>query len=72
MLTGRIGKAGNGIIILRDFANSQGLFDMGADSRYLPGNVATGNKAGIKNVGDGWKVDLTKLFKPVDLKAAME
>ena len=46
MLTGRVGKAGNGIIILRDFANSQGLFDMGADSRYLPGNVGGKGRGG--------------------------
>jgi predicted molibdopterin-dependent oxidoreductase YjgC len=36
MLTGRVGKPGNGIILLRDYSNSQGLFDMGADAPYSP------------------------------------
>jgi len=72
MLTGRVGKAGNGIIILRDYANSQGLFDMGADSRYLPGNVRAKDAAGIKRVEEAWGASLTKVFKPADLKAAID
>ncbi len=39
MLTGRIGKPGNGIIVIRDYANSQGLLDMGVDPCLLPGHV---------------------------------
>jgi formate dehydrogenase major subunit len=72
MLTGRIGKPGNGIIILRDFSNSQGLFDMGADSRYLPGNVRLGDSLRIKGVGAEWGIDLTGIFTPVDLMDEME
>ena len=72
MLTGRIGKAGNGLVILRDYSNSQGLFDMGADSRYLPGNVPGWDASRIKQVGHRWGTDLTKIFKPVDLKDEME
>jgi predicted molibdopterin-dependent oxidoreductase YjgC len=72
MLSGRIGKPGNGIIILRDFSNSQGLFDMGADPRYLPGNVPLWDTSRIKGLGEKWGVDLAGVFKPVDLKAEME
>ncbi|MDR2018945.1 MAG: molybdopterin-dependent oxidoreductase [Syntrophobacterales bacterium] len=72
MLTGRVGKPGNGIVILRDFANSQGLFDMGADSRYLPGNVGAKDTEGIKRVGAFWGTDMKGVFKPVDLRGAME
>lgn len=67
LLTGRVGKPGNGIIILRDFANSQGLLDMGADARYLPGHVRAGDAARMKALGALWGVDLGPVFKPVDL-----
>ena len=72
MLTGRVGKPGNGVIILRDFSNSEGLFDMGADSRYLPGNVTLGDSAGIKGVGTHWNFDLKGIFKQIDLKEEMD
>ena len=39
LLTGRIGKANNGIILLREFNNSTGLMDMGVNPDYLPGYV---------------------------------
>ncbi len=60
MLTGRIGKAGNGIIILRDFSNSQGLFDMGADPRYLPGNVPFRDASGITDLKGEMEKDRIK------------
>jgi formate dehydrogenase major subunit len=72
MLTGRIGKPGNGIIIIRDFANSQGLMDMGVDPGYLPGNIIFGDRARMKKLGNQWGLDLNPVFKPVDLKHEME
>ncbi len=39
LLLGKSGQPGNGLILVRDFANSQGLLDMGVDNRYLPGPV---------------------------------
>jgi formate dehydrogenase major subunit len=72
MLTGRVGKAGNGIVVLRDFANSQGLLDMGVDPGYLPGYVSHRDKEQIAALGKKWGADLAAIFKPVDLKEAME
>ncbi|MCX5806637.1 MAG: NAD(P)-binding protein [Proteobacteria bacterium] len=72
MLTGRIGKPGNGIVILRDYANSQGLLDMGVDTQYLPGNIHFRDTARIKKLGTKWGMDLKSVFKPVDIKADME
>ena len=72
MLTGRVGKAGNGIIILRDFSNSQGLLDMGVNPGYLPGNVRPENKAGVAALGALWGMDLETIFKPADLKEQLE
>jgi formate dehydrogenase major subunit len=72
MLTGRIGKARNGIIILRDYANSQGLFDMGVDPKYLPGHVRTDEHAKIGELGKKWKVDLAGIFSKVNLKEDLE
>jgi predicted molibdopterin-dependent oxidoreductase YjgC len=42
LLTNRVSKAGNGLILLHDHVNSAGLFDMGADHRYLPGRIRSG------------------------------
>jgi formate dehydrogenase major subunit len=72
MLSGRVGKPGNGIILLRDFANSQGLLDMGADPMYLPGHIRAGDARRIEELGNIWGVDLQSVFKPVNLKDAME
>ena len=72
MLSGRIGKPGNGIIILRDFANSQGLLDMGVDPAYLPGYVRPGDTARVGALEKLWGVPLQDIFKPVNLKEAME
>ena len=72
LMTGKVGKPGNGIIILRDFANSQGLIDMGVDPNYLPGNIKMDEAARIKKLGTQWKAGLKGVFKPVDLKAVME
>jgi len=73
MLSGRIGKPGNGIIILRDFANSQGLLDMGVDPAYLPGYVRPGDTARVRALEKLWGVALHDTFKkPVNLKDAME
>jgi len=72
MITGRIGKPGNGLIILRDFSNSQGLVDMGIDPKYLPGFIHAGQTEQINNLGRKWNVDLKNIFKPVDLVNALE
>ncbi|HME44318.1 MAG TPA: NAD(P)-binding protein [Syntrophorhabdales bacterium] len=72
MLTGRIGKPGNGIILLRDYSNSQGLLDMGVDSRYLPGHISPENAKEIKNLSSLWGVDLSTVFTPVNLKEQLE
>jgi len=72
MLTGRVGKPGNGIVVLRDYSNSQGLFDMGADSRYLPGHIRLANGQGINEISSRWGVDLGTVFTPIDLKNLLE
>ncbi len=72
MLTGRVGKPGNGLLILRDFANSQGLLDMGVDPAYLPGYVRSGNGDRIAALEKLWGTKLGDVFKPVDLKDAVE
>ena len=72
LLQGRIGKPGNGLILLHDHANSQGLLDMGVDPRYLPGLVSVHNRSGIARLERLWKTDLEQIFNPVDLKTEME
>jgi formate dehydrogenase major subunit len=71
LLTNRIGKTGNGVIILRDYVNSAGLLDMGGIPDYLPGYVSAGNEEEIKRIGRLWGQDLKKIFRPVDLKSRL-
>jgi predicted molibdopterin-dependent oxidoreductase YjgC len=62
---GKSGQPGNGLILISEFANSQGLLDMGADPRYLPGAVRNGDAA-IGHFQKLWNISLDQIFKPVD------
>jgi predicted molibdopterin-dependent oxidoreductase YjgC len=64
---GRVGQPGNGLILVRDYVNGQGLLDMGADPRYLPGYVTPGQK-NIGRFNKLWDTDLKEIFKPVDIE----
>jgi formate dehydrogenase major subunit len=72
LATGRIGSRGNGVVVLRDYANSQGLLDMGVNSEFLPGGVRLGNKAGIDRIAAAWKVPLDATFRKTYLDEALE
>jgi formate dehydrogenase major subunit len=66
LLLGKAGQPGNGLVLVRDYANSQGLLDMGVDSRYLPGLIRQGQPA-VMRLQELWNVPLEKIFKPVDI-----
>ena len=66
LLLGKAGQPGNGLILIRDYANAQGLLDMGVDSRYLPGLIRPGQPA-IEGLQKLWNVPLEKIFRPVDI-----
>ncbi len=68
LLTDRVNREKNGLILLRDFINSAGLVEMGASSHYLPGCVKPFEYDEIRRIGNLWGFDLTGIFKPVDLK----
>ena len=72
MAAGKIGKPGNGIVILRDYSNSQGLFDMGFDTKYYPGFINTKEKNKLAKLGTKWGVDLKTIIKPIDLMGELE
>jgi formate dehydrogenase major subunit len=72
MVTGRAGKPGNGVILLRDHANSQGLLDMGVDTRYLPGQARGDQGAVSEALSAAWGTDVQVIATPVDLKAQLE
>jgi formate dehydrogenase major subunit len=67
LLTGRIGKVNNGIILVRDFNNSTGLLDMGVDPAYLPGYVMFEERYEVQRISKQWNSDLEDIFKPVHL-----
>ncbi|HEX7503322.1 MAG TPA: molybdopterin-dependent oxidoreductase, partial [Acidobacteriota bacterium] len=67
LLLGKTGRAGNGLILVRDYANAQGLLDMGVDPRYFPG-TARGEEAATDRLNKLWGADLGRIAKPVDLR----
>ncbi|MCL5031520.1 MAG: FAD-dependent oxidoreductase [Bacteroidetes bacterium] len=67
LLTGRMGKENNGVIILREFNNSTGLMDMGVNPCFLPGYVKQDEEKEIERVSSIWNFNLENIFKPVDL-----
>jgi formate dehydrogenase major subunit len=67
LLTKRVNKKNNGIIILRDYSNSMGLLDMGVTPEYLPGYVKFHEIQKIRSIGKEWGVNMEKIFKPVNL-----
>jgi formate dehydrogenase major subunit len=73
LLTGRQGEqgSGSGLILLQEYANSTGLMDMGVTPNYLPGYVKFFEEEDIQRIGKKWQVDLTPVFKPVDLEAKL-
>src|SRR3989339_538665 len=71
LMTGRINKENNGIILLRDNCNSAGLLDMGVNPNYLPGYVKQDDLSEIGRIGNKWGVNLNSVFKKVDLESKM-
>ncbi|HEY6907633.1 MAG TPA: molybdopterin-dependent oxidoreductase, partial [Ignavibacteriaceae bacterium] len=71
LMTGRIGKENNGIIILREFSNSTGMLDMGASPDYLPGYVRYDEIDEIRRIEHEWNKNLGDSFKPVELDARL-
>jgi len=69
---GGLGRPGNGLVLVHDFANSQGLLDMGMDNRILPGFVHPGDKKDVTRLGKLWRAPLAKAFKPGDLLRRLE
>jgi formate dehydrogenase major subunit len=72
LLTGRIEKSNNGLILIRAFNNSAGSIDMGAIPNYLPGFVKYNEKDEIDRIGKLWKIDLSNVFRPIDLNRKLK
>jgi predicted molibdopterin-dependent oxidoreductase YjgC len=61
LLTGKIGKAGNGLILLREHCNSQGLLDMGIGSNCLPGYEPYSPQS-LSKYEQRWQTDLSHVL----------
>jgi formate dehydrogenase major subunit len=59
LMTGRINRENNGIILLKDNCNSTGILDMGVTPEYLPGYIKAEDKEGVGRISELWKTDLT-------------
>ncbi|MBN2532887.1 MAG: FAD-dependent oxidoreductase [Spirochaetales bacterium] len=67
LLTDRIKKEGNGILLVRDYINSQGLLDMGVAPHYLPGYVKYNEQKEIERISSCWNNPLEGIFKKTDI-----
>jgi formate dehydrogenase major subunit len=72
LLTGRVGKENNGIILLREFNNSTGLIDMGVTPDYLPGFIKTSDKDEVERIGKLWNYNLQENFVPVNILSKLK
>ncbi|RJP70989.1 MAG: 4Fe-4S dicluster domain-containing protein [Ignavibacteriales bacterium] len=72
LMTGRVGKENNGIILLREFNNSAGLMDMGVIPDYLPGFVKASDKDEVERIGRFWNHNLNENFVPVNLLSKLK
>jgi formate dehydrogenase major subunit len=61
ILTGKIEASDNGLLLLRDYANSTGLIDMGVNPNYLPGYIKHTDSEGIKAVENQWNTKLSEI-----------
>ena len=66
--TGSVQPQGGGLIVMREYANSAGLMNMGVNPNYLPGWVKPFESAEIKRIEKQWDAGLEKVFQPVNLK----
>ena len=73
LLTGKLGRAGNGLILLREHCNAQGLLDMGIGNCTFPGYEPCSREAAAR-YEKRWRADLSHLFTHVnaDLRVRME
>jgi formate dehydrogenase major subunit len=68
LMTGRVERQFNGILLLRDHCNSAGLADMGVTPDNLPGYVKYNDRERIAQIGNEWCVDLEPVFRKNDLE----
>ena len=72
ILTGRIQSGNSGLLLLRDFANSTGLIDMGVNPNYLPGYVKFTDKKQVESIGKHWQSNLSEVFRPTDIAGKLK
>ena len=68
LLTNRMSKENNGIILLRDYSNSAGHLDMGINPEHLPGQVKFFEQEEVRRIGKKWNIDIEQVFIPTNLK----
>jgi len=71
-LSGRMNKEANGMLISRDYSNSNGLQDMGVTPDYLPGYVKLNDAENIEKIGKLWNTNLNDVFKASDIKVKLD
>ncbi len=72
LLTGRLNKANNGLILLKKDSNSTGLMEMGVTPNYLPGYVKNSEKDAVDSIAKKWNADLNKVFASNGIEEKLE
>ena len=57
MISGKLGKSANGLIVLKEKNNAQGLFDMGISRNYGVGGRSLTDQVYMKCLTEAWKVN---------------
>jgi len=71
MITGKLGKTANGLIVLKEKNNSQGLTDMGISGTRGVGGGSLVDKAHRKHLMETWRVDSIPGPVPDSLKTKL-
>ncbi len=72
LLTNRITRKKNGLLLLRDYSNAVGHLDMGVDPGHLPGYVKFFEEEEIKRIALQWGTGLEQVFLPTDIRKELK
>lgn len=71
MLSERYSGKGGGLLLMRRYANSAGMLEMGAHPAYLPGLAAMSDTDAVKRIAGIWNSPVDAVFKRTDLESRM-
>ena len=68
VLTGRVNKESNGLLLLKNYVNSAAINNMGLSPEYLPGFVKSDETKEKETIESKWGVNLSSFKPEIDIK----